>query len=73
MVVQFHGAAGFDRRRRLIIGKLQLHGFEAGRGGRAEAFEQRMLGEKVGEIGGEARHGSISRAFELAGALADGL
>ena len=50
------GELGPHRRRSVIIGKLQLDRLEAGRGGRGEAFDERPLGEQVGQIGGEPGH-----------------
>ena len=47
---------GTDRRRRDLVGKLQLDGLEAGRLGGAETLDQRPLGEHVGEIGGKPGH-----------------
>src|SRR4029078_6300309 len=45
-----------ERRRRVIVRRLQFHRLEASRGGRAEALEQRPLGEQIGQVGGKARH-----------------
>ena len=47
---------GFQRGRRVIVGRLQLDGLEASRCRRAETLEQRPLGEQISEIGGKARH-----------------
>src|SRR5579871_34485 len=47
-------------RRRYIIRKLQLDRSKASRRGRAEALEQRALGEQITEIGGEAGHAHIA-------------
>src|SRR6516225_11913177 len=56
-----HGQAvavelGLHGGRRVIVGKLQLDRPKAGRGRRGETLDQRALGEKISEIGGEARH-----------------
>jgi hypothetical protein len=40
----------------MVIGKLQLDRAEAGGGRRAEALDERTLGEEIGQVGGEARH-----------------
>ena len=44
------------RARRLVVGKLQLDGFEPGRGRGGKALHERTLGEQISEIGGEAGH-----------------
>ena len=41
---------------RVVIGQLQLDRPEAGRGRRRETLDQRAFGEKIGQVGGEARH-----------------
>ena len=56
-----HGQAvtfelGLDGGGRVIIGQLQLDRAEAGRGRRCKTFYQRAFGEKIGQVGGEARH-----------------
>src|SRR5215510_2226180 len=43
-------------RRRVVVGKLQLDRLEPGRCRRRETLDQRALGEKIREIGGETRH-----------------
>src|SRR5262245_24567644 len=40
----------------MVVWKLQLDRAEAGGSRRAEALEQRALGEEIGQIGSEARH-----------------
>jgi hypothetical protein len=57
---------GLHRRRRLVIGKLQLDCAKAGRGRRREPLDQRPLGEQIGQIGGEAGHAQI-RPLSLPG------
>jgi hypothetical protein len=51
---------GLERRRRVIVGCLKLHRFEAGRGGRAETLKQRPVREQISEVGGETRHVIVS-------------
>src|SRR5262249_46381366 len=56
-----HGQAvavglGLPGGRRVVVGQLQLNRPKAGRGRRRETLDQGALGEKIREIGGEARH-----------------
>ncbi len=57
-----HGQAmavelGLHGRGREVIGNLQLDRPETGGGRRRKPLEQRSFGEKIREVGGEARHG----------------
>src|SRR5262249_60580620 len=47
---------GFHGGRRVVVGELQLDRPKTGRGRSRETLDQRALGEKISEIGGEARH-----------------
>ena len=47
---------GPHRRRRVVVGELQLDRLEARRGRGAEALDQRPLGEQISEVGGETGH-----------------
>src|SRR5262245_24048541 len=62
-----HGQAvavelGLHGGRRVVVGELQLDRPKTGRGRSRETFDQRALGEKISEIGGEARHAQIHLA-----------
>ena len=50
---------GTHRRRRLIVGQLQLDCLEARRGRRTETLDEWPLSEQIGEVGGKAGHGEI--------------
>jgi hypothetical protein len=47
---------GADRRRRVIVMRLQFHGRKSGRPGRAKTIEKRAIGKQERQIGGKARH-----------------
>jgi hypothetical protein len=51
------GQFRLDRRRRVVVGELQLHRLEAASGRRGEPLDQRPLGEQIGDVGGETWHG----------------